>query len=188
MSVKIKYGTNGFQEAEIFLDPKSIQNGKAREDYLAAHTFLTNVLGDCSAPIGKQGAPKTDDVQMPDEARPHNKSKPHYKADRKMAKFIIDAGGLKHLHGVNYIGKTQVFFFDKVPMIQAFVDLYNERNCADFGDSTKKARKKKGKKPDRKPEEAVPPAPEQTVNESHAEDVAECMMRSNEDTGGGAVD
>ena len=188
MSVKIKYGTSGVQEAEIILDPKSIQSEKAWEDYLAIHAFLTGVLGNHSASTEKLASPEADKFQMPGEARPHNKSKPHYKADRKMAKFIIDAGGLKHLHGVNYIGKTQVFFFDKVPMIQAFIDLYNERNCAKSSDFTQKACRKKGKKPDSKPAGTVSPAPAQTVNEHPAEDVAEYMMRCPEDTGGGVVD
>lgn len=118
MNVKIKYDAHGLGEAEVIVDAKDIQHKKGREDYQNLQSFLAGILGDTPS-----GGVKNTDSQT--EKRPHNKSIPHYKADRKLAKIIIDKGGLKHLHGVNYHNKKQMFFFDKVPMVQDIIEQYN---------------------------------------------------------------
>lgn len=140
MNVKIKYDANGFGEAEVVVDTRDIQDEKGRESYKNLHTFLSDILGD---------SPSVDaDCQMKNrtKTKQHNKSIPHYKADRRLAKIIIDKGGLKYLHGVNYIDKKQVFFFDKVRMVQDIVEQYNAQSDGDVPiTKTKKPKEKKAK-------------------------------------------
>lgn len=168
MSVKIKYGTDGFQGAEISLDPKSIQDGKAREDYLAIHTFLTGILGSQSVSAKKHLSADEGKLQAPNGSHPHNKSRPHFRADRKMAKFIINGGGIKYLHGVNVVDNIQVFFFDKSPKVQKLIALYNEQNPADSTDAADVSKKSHGKKSVKKPKQKAKDtdiAPTQTIGE-----------------------
>lgn len=121
MNIKIKYDTNGIGQAELVVDAKDIQSKKGREDYKNLRSFLAGALGD-NPSVNKENR------EAKVEKRPHNKSIPHYKADQKLAKMIIDKGGLRYLHGVNCINKEKVFFFDKVPMIQDIVEQYNAQS------------------------------------------------------------
>lgn len=121
MSIKIKYDANGLKEAEVTIDPQYIKNQKMQQEYLKVHEFISDVLENRNA--------TTAEPQKDREAkRSHNKSKPHYRVDIELAKIIIDAGGLKHLHGVNILGDNRAFFFDKVDMIQKIVERYNKEN------------------------------------------------------------
>lgn len=121
MSIKIKYAADGSKEAEIELDQAFIQDQSNRDGYMAMHEFISSVVGDKRTGCHSK-------YEQGDDSRPHSKSLPHYKADRNLARFIIDNGGLKHLHGVHYINKHQVFFFDKSPDVQAIVEQYNEQS------------------------------------------------------------
>ncbi len=120
MTTKIKYNVSGLGEVEVEVDSSAIQDKRGREEYRNLHRFLTGVLND---------APAQDDEAQEypsnDASHSHNKSQPHFKADRRLAKVIIDKGGLKFLHGVNTINKKQVFFFDRVPMVQDIIERYN---------------------------------------------------------------
>lgn len=127
MSIKIKYASDGRKEAEVELDQAFIQNQDSRDGYMAMHDFLTSVVGD-NKPERRSRRDHQPEHEQADSNRTHNKSLPHFKADRRLAKFIIDNGGLKHLHGVNYINRQQVFFFDRAPMVQAMIELYNEQD------------------------------------------------------------
>lgn len=120
MTTKIKYNVSGIGEVEVEVDSSAIQDKKGREEYKNLHRFLTGVLSDAPAKEDE-----TQEGQSSDASRSHNKSQPHFKADRRLAKIIIDKGGLKFLHGVNIINKKQVFFFDRVPMVQDIIERYN---------------------------------------------------------------
>lgn len=144
MSIKIKYAADGSKEAEVELDQAFLQSKDNRDGYMVMHEFLTGVMNG-----SQRKRPSKDDDEGGN--RPHNKSLPHFKTDRKLAKFIIDNGGLKHLHGVHYINKQQVFFFDKSPAVQAIVERYNEHNDLQSDAShvetpTKSTRPKRSKK------------------------------------------
>lgn len=140
MSVKIKYDANGLKEAEIEIDSDAIQSGNNINEYKAVHDFLimTGVLGSKPFCVDEEGRVKG--VGLPtNESRQHNKSQPHYKADRRLAKVIIDAGGLKYLHGVQMIDGRQIFFFDRVDKVARIIERYVHCN---EGKPTKKTEKK----------------------------------------------
>jgi hypothetical protein len=129
MSVKIKYDANGLKEAEVEIDSDAIQNGNNINEYKAVHDFLimTGVLGSKPVRVDEDGRVKGAGFPTSD-SRQHNKSQPHYKADRRLAKVIIDAGGLKYLHGVQTIDGRQFFFFDREDKVADIIERYVHRN------------------------------------------------------------
>lgn len=119
MSIKIKYAADGSKEAEVELDQAFLQSKDNRDGYMIMHKFLTGVMNG-----SQRKCPAKDDGE--DGNRPHNKSMPHFRADRRLATFIINRGGIRFLHGVNQVDKQQVFFFDRVPEVQALVEKFYE--------------------------------------------------------------
>lgn len=183
MSIKIKYASDGRKEAEVELDQSFIQDQNNRDGYMAMHEFISSVVGDKRQSCQSK-------YEQGDDSRPHNKSLPHYKADRKLAKFIIDNGGLKHLHGVHYINKQQVFFFDKSPVVQTIVERYNEQNDLQSDAShaetpTKHPKRKRSKKHKNKTAGQDQPTPvEERRSEVCAPKQGECVAFEQTDGAG----
>lgn len=129
MSVKIKYDANGLKEAEIEIDSNGIKTGGDLNEYKAIHDFLimTGVLGSKPDYTSEGGLVSVDSSNVK-ELLPRGRSKHHYCAGRKLAKAIIDAGGLKYLHGVNMVNGRQLFSFDRTEKVASIIDRYNESN------------------------------------------------------------
>ena len=123
MFTTFNYGSKGHPTAQVVFDRAFINSAKGREEYREIHEFLTDMF---NAPEKSVEVPSTTTKH-----KPHKKSKPHYKVNRNLAKRIIDAGGLKYLHGVHYVGENQVFYFDKVDAVKEIIDKAAEKSTSD---------------------------------------------------------
>lgn len=122
MFTTFNYGSKGHPTAQVVFDRAFINSAKGREEYREIHEFLTDMFNATEK-----------SVEVPTTTakhKPHKKSKPHYKVGRKLAKRIIDAGGLKYLHGVHYIDEKQVFYFDKVDVVKEIIDKAAEKSAS----------------------------------------------------------
>lgn len=125
MLTTFNYGSKGHPTAQVVFDRAFINSDKGREEYREIHEFLTDMFNAPEKPVEVPSAKS--------KHKPHKKSKPHYKVNRKLAKRIIDAGGLKYLHGVHYVDENQVFYFDKVDPVKEIIDKTAERSTFNQG-------------------------------------------------------
>lgn len=122
MFTTFNYGSKGHPTAQVVFDRAFINSAKGREEYREIHEFLTDMF---NATENSVETPTTTAKH-----KPHKKSKPHYKVSRKLAKHIIDAGGLKYLHGVHYVDEKEVFYFDKVDAVKEIIDKPVEKSTS----------------------------------------------------------
>lgn len=122
MFTTFNYGSKGHPTAQVVFDRSFINSAKGREEYREIHEFLTDMFNAPEKPV--------EVLSTTANHKPHKKSKPHYKVNRKIAKRIIDAGGLKYLHGVHYVGENQVFYFDKVDAVKEIIDKAAEKSTS----------------------------------------------------------